>query len=101
MAALAVTHSRAATYSELTFTKQWSPLITKVRSFAPTNGPLYAYSYNVDSNGSPNFVLAGKSDMVFAGQTVPTVTTLNGKTGTGVVCLVLKRYSPYVHWVYR
>lgn len=56
-----------------------------VDSFCPTNGPLYAYSYKVDGNGNPSFVLAGQSDMVFAGQTVPTVTSLNGKAGTGIV----------------
>jgi len=38
-----------------------------------------------DGSGNPLFTLAGKSAATFAGKSVPTVTTLNGQPGTGIV----------------
>jgi hypothetical protein len=38
-----------------------------------------------DGSGNPLFTLAGKSASTFAGKSVPTVTTLNGQPGTGIV----------------
>lgn len=101
-AVLAVIHSRAGTYS------MFSPPVkvriyqglTYIRSFCPTNGPLYAYSYSVDGNGNPSFAFAGKSDMVFAGETVPTVTSLNGRIGTGIVRTLPSRMLP-CSWLTR
>lgn len=39
----------------------------------------------VDGTGRPLFTLAGKSAATFAGKGVPTVTSLNGQPGTGIV----------------
>jgi hypothetical protein len=38
-----------------------------------------------DGSGNPLFTLAGTSAATFAGKSVPTVTTLNGQPGTGIV----------------
>ena len=43
---------------------------------------MYAYKF-----GGGKFTLAGKSALTFAGKSVPTVTSLNGGVGTGVVWL--------------
>jgi iron transport multicopper oxidase len=53
--------------------------------FNPTGDYLYAYSFGYDSNGHPFFTLAGKSASKYAGESVPTITTLNGQKGTGIV----------------
>lgn len=57
-------------------------------SFAPAGGPLYAYSFGL-SGGVPHFTLAGQSAMIFAGRGPPTVTSMGGQTGSGIVSLCL------------
>ncbi|KUJ06410.1 uncharacterized protein LY89DRAFT_412163 [Mollisia scopiformis] len=52
--------------------------------FAPSAGPLYAYSFGM-CGGVPCFTLAGQTAMIFAGRGAPTVTSLNGKAGSGIV----------------
>jgi hypothetical protein len=39
----------------------------------------------LDSTGRPLFTLAGQTAATYAGQGVPTVTSLNGEPGTGIV----------------
>lgn len=39
----------------------------------------------LDGTGKPQFTLVGKSTGTFVGKSVPTVTSLNGKFGTGIV----------------
>jgi iron transport multicopper oxidase len=51
---------------------------------APTTGPLYAYKFGI-VNGKPKFTLAGQTQATFAAKGSPTVTSFNGKAGTGVV----------------
>lgn len=46
---------------------------------------MYAYKMGVDSTGRPLFTLAGKTSAPYAGHSVPTVTSLNGQPGTGIV----------------
>ncbi|KAJ9145434.1 WSC domain-containing protein [Pleurostoma richardsiae] len=53
----------------------------------PTSDSLYAYKFGFDANGKPVFTQAGKTALTFAGQCVPTVTSLNGKAGSGIVWL--------------
>lgn len=55
--------------------------------FCPTGGPLFAYSYGLDSNGNPQFTLAGTGPSGMSCIGNPTITSLNGKAGTGVVWL--------------
>jgi hypothetical protein len=55
------------------------------QSYVPTNDVLYAYKMGTDGSGKPTFTLAGKSAAKFAGKGVPTITTLNGQAGTGIV----------------
>ncbi|KAF8848127.1 hypothetical protein BDZ45DRAFT_754182 [Acephala macrosclerotiorum] len=55
--------------------------------FCPTGGPLYAYSYSLDRSGNPLFTLAGQGGSGLACTGNPTVTSLNGQAGTGVVWL--------------
>ncbi|KAE9372823.1 hypothetical protein N431DRAFT_339089, partial [Stipitochalara longipes BDJ] len=67
-----------------------SPIDGGYLYFCPTGGPLYAYSYGLDGNGNPKFTLAGQiqtspSNLACNGN--PTVTSLNGQSGTGVVWL--------------
>jgi hypothetical protein len=40
---------------------------------------------STNGSGNPLFTLAGKLPSTFAGKSVPTVTTLNGMPGTGIV----------------
>ncbi|KAK3385615.1 Cupredoxin [Podospora didyma] len=54
--------------------------------FTPGSDALYAYKFGI-VGGKPVFTQAGKSAMTFAGNGVPTVTTLNGRAGTGIVWL--------------
>ncbi len=46
---------------------------------------MYAYKMGVDGTGRPQFTLAGKSAATYSGKSVPTITTLNGQPGTGIV----------------
>ena len=46
---------------------------------------MYAYKMGVDNTGRPLFTLAGTSANTYAGHGVPTVTSLNGQPGTGIV----------------
>lgn len=55
--------------------------------FCPSGDSLYAYSFGKDSSGKPQFTLAGKTALTFAGRGVPSVTSLNGTPGTGIVWL--------------
>ncbi|KAF8850086.1 hypothetical protein BDZ45DRAFT_680040 [Acephala macrosclerotiorum] len=52
--------------------------------FATAPGPLVCYSFGLQ-NGKPYFTFAGQSALTFAGRGPPTVTSLNGKAGTGIV----------------
>ncbi len=61
-----------------------------LQSYVPTGDVLYAYKMGVDGAGKPLFTLAGKSALTFAGKGVPTVTSFNGKPGTGIV----RNFSP-------
>jgi len=45
-----------------------------------------------DGSGKPFFTLAGKSASTFAGKSVPTVTSLNGQPGTGIVSNIFLIY---------
>ena len=65
-----------------------SPIDGGYLYFCPTGGPLYAYSYGLDGNGNPLFTVAGQiqgTTTNFACNGNPTVTSLNGQAGTGVV----------------
>lgn len=53
--------------------------------FNPVGDLLYCYQFGYDGSGKPLFTLAGKSAGPFAGKSVPTITTLNGQPGTGIV----------------
>lgn len=54
--------------------------------FVPTGDSIYAYKLSLTS-GKPQFVFAGKTAQIFAGRASPTVTSLNGQPGTGIVWL--------------
>jgi hypothetical protein len=54
-------------------------------SLQPVRDYLYAYKFGREGAGNPLFTLAGKSAKTFAGQSVPTVTSLNGQIGSGIV----------------
>jgi hypothetical protein len=54
-------------------------------SYNPVGDVLYAYQMGTDGSGKPFFTLAGKSASTFAGKSVPTVTSLNGQPGTGIL----------------
>jgi hypothetical protein len=56
-------------------------------SINPTADVVYAYKMGYSSQGTPYFTLAGKSLNKFAGTSVPTVTSLNGQPGTGIVSI--------------
>ncbi len=56
--------------------------------FNPTGDYLYAYSMGHDGSGLPYFTLAGKSAITYAGQGVPTVTSLNGQPGTAIASIM-------------
>jgi hypothetical protein len=60
-------------------------VLTGRTSYAPTSDVLHAYKMGVDGSGKPFFTEAGKSGLVLAGKGVPTVTSLNGQPGTGLV----------------
>lgn len=45
---------------------------------------MYAYKFGI-VGGKPTFTLAGQTSIAFAGKGVPTVTSLNGQPGTGIV----------------
>jgi hypothetical protein len=64
-----------------------SPIDGGYLYFCPTGGSLYAYSYGLDGNGNPLFTLAGQvsGTTPFACNSNPTVTSLNGLSGSGVV----------------
>jgi hypothetical protein len=64
-----------------------SPIDGGYLYFCPTGGPLYAYSYGLTGNGSPQFTLAGQiqTSTALACNGNPVVTSLNGQSGTGVV----------------
>jgi hypothetical protein len=51
------------------------------------NDVLYAYKMGLNSAGQPQFTLAGKGTLQMAGEGVPTVTSLNGQAGTGIVSI--------------
>jgi hypothetical protein len=53
----------------------------------PTGDYMYAYSIGTDSQGKPHFTTAGESANTFTGSSVPTVTSMNGQPGTGIVNL--------------
>jgi hypothetical protein len=59
--------------------------ISDKSSFNPVNDVLYAYKMGLNSAGQPQFTLAGKGTLQMAGEGVPTVTSLNGQAGTGIV----------------
>ncbi|KUJ08913.1 uncharacterized protein LY89DRAFT_676796 [Mollisia scopiformis] len=61
-------------------------------SYCPTSQAgagayLYADKFTTGANGVPQFVLAGQSAIQFAGVGAPTVTSLNGQTGSAIVWL--------------
>lgn len=43
----------------------------------------------VDNTGRPLFTLAGTSASAYTGNGVPTITTLNGQPGTGIVSNII------------
>ncbi len=55
---------------------------------------MYAYKF---SGGK--FTLAGKSALTFAGKSVPTVTSLSGQVGGGVVWLAVVNHGPVAYKV--
>jgi hypothetical protein len=67
-------------------------ILTCRKSYIPTVNVMYAYKMGTDGSGNPVFTLAGKTAATFAGKGVPTVTSLNGQAGTGIVSnFLLKR----------
>jgi hypothetical protein len=66
-----------------------SAYANSIISYCPTpqggaGALLTAYKFN-GGGGKPQFTLAGKSAIQFAGVGAPTVTSLNGQAGTGIV----------------
>jgi hypothetical protein len=59
-------------------------------SYNPTGDHVYAYKMGVDGTGRPLFTSAGSSSTTYAGQGVPTITSLNGQPGTGIVSNVIQ-----------
>jgi len=56
--------------------------------FTPVGDATIAYAFQKNANGVPEFVQAGQSNEISAGRVgvgVPTVTSLNGQAGTGIV----------------
>jgi hypothetical protein len=56
-----------------------------ITSFCTTGGALQAYALTSDALGRPNFKFAAQTSTTLGCHGTPTVTSLNGQPGTGVV----------------
>ena len=71
-------------------------LSAKRFSYCPTSqggagALLTAYKFTPGANGVPQFTLAGRSAIQFAGVGAPTVTSLNGQAGSAIVSSLIPR----------